>query len=1387
SLKLSDSAYDPSYYHVFHNDLFASLSPNGVAVMLGGFPNSNDFFATKFVNWGTSIYAQSTGGWVSFYGGDIEGAGAGIVINAGANNHFQDFYMEEIGARDYDPIYAVWQASWPYIQGATVLDSNGHTQVCIQAGTSGSSVPSWNATYGGTTTDGGAVWRTLQYAQVVYGTSNAKGNVVDGAFGPTTPIEDYSGDSTLNYQLLPPTLSGLDGLVPFNFTARQFTVGKSLGTSPNNFISIDADGDLTPLYAKWAGRHCGTYGFCGLSWNLDGFHISSNGQLLSGGLITDIMSPTQPSAAFVGSGSGTTYGPYYVACHTRGGVTGFSPIPSNTVSGPSSLTPGVNYVNVTLPTLMNFVNYSAQFYAGDCAWDILRGDIYHSVATGVRPLNGVFQDANNSPADYTPSRNSSGDASIAGYLKIGTPPTDGSTAACFDASGYLSTGCWATQTNSTNNSSQTVLNMETSTTNAVGLTVTPVNPSGGIEKFEVTGGSYTGNAATASALATYTNYSVYGSGNGVGSWITPTANGQCLMSGASNYGTTIPSFQTCPTTTSLPWSSLTNPASSLSLTMGAYTSTFSTTTAEAQMFAWKNTTAATSSLSQGSPFGAYCGRAYTTTDTEDCMTLSELPGNGANAPITFNLGHTGASTGAVTLKVAGNPVMMNPFTVQGQLVTSDASLNAAYIAADANTNHVLHAGGSPGFGAIATADLPTIPITGGGTNATSAAAGTIPNATSSSASSWTSTPTLGNQGTAAGSLTMAGTTGTSGAVTLNGGTSGSCTLTVALTLGTLSLCGTSVTPSDILTYHSPATGIARTASGGQTVASAELSGDCTTSGSNAVTCTKTNGTSFVASATTDTTNAANITSGVFTTAREPNTTVNSISNDTNVTGSITAQNLTLGWTGQLSIARGGTGQSTAAAAFNALSPLTNEGDLSYYHSSSNTRLAIGGANTFLTSNGTDPSWGSLTGAGFGSQSAYSWFGNATGSSANPSFNTTAMPVSMGGTGLSSLTTYNLLIGNGASAPTLLAPSSTSGVPLISQGSSANPVFGALNLAGGSSLVTGTLPVGNGGLNLTSITAYDLIIGNGTSAPTLLAPSSTSGVPLVSQGSSSNPAYGTVVVAGGGTGLTTLTSHDLLIGNGTSAVTLLAPSSTSGVPLVSQGSSSNPTFSALNLGGGSSIVTGTVSSGNLPSTLVYTGQTNTYSSGNKQTFGASTGGAASINTPAGTAPTTPAAGDHWYDGDRMYVKDAETNSSVVSSVPRRFTITTAVTATSTTAQTVGTFAVAASKTYCLMCQLFIQSSSTSNTPTMLVTCPTSPTASQFGFVYAPSATSTAQANAACGTTMPSPTATTTTGSTLINSLNGMLQNGTTAGSLTIQVESSGSYNTIIEPGSFCILY
>jgi len=51
------------------------------------------------------------------------------------------------------------------------------------------------------------------------------------------------------------------------------------------------------------------------------------------------------------------------------------------------------------------------------------------------------------------------------------------------------------QTNTSNNSSQTTLNFETSTTNSIGLVVTPSNPSGGIEKEEVTG-TYSGSISS---------------------------------------------------------------------------------------------------------------------------------------------------------------------------------------------------------------------------------------------------------------------------------------------------------------------------------------------------------------------------------------------------------------------------------------------------------------------------------------------------------------------------------------------------------------------------------------------------------------------------------------------------------------------------------------------------------------------------------------------------------------------------------------------------------------------------------------------------------------------------------------------------------------------------
>lgn len=62
-------------------------------------------------------------------------------------------------------LYVSNPGSWPGLTavalGTTVVDSNGNTQVVTTAGSTGSSVPTWNVTTGGTTTDNTAVWTNL--------------------------------------------------------------------------------------------------------------------------------------------------------------------------------------------------------------------------------------------------------------------------------------------------------------------------------------------------------------------------------------------------------------------------------------------------------------------------------------------------------------------------------------------------------------------------------------------------------------------------------------------------------------------------------------------------------------------------------------------------------------------------------------------------------------------------------------------------------------------------------------------------------------------------------------------------------------------------------------------------------------------------------------------------------------------------------------------------------------------------------------------------------------------------------------------------------------------------------------------------------------------------
>ena len=69
-----------------------------------------------------------------------------------------------------------------------------------------------------------------------------------------------------------------------------------------------------------------------------------------------------------------------------------------------------------------------------------------------------------------------------------------------------------------------------------------------------------------------------------------------------------------------------------------------------------------------------------------------------------------------------------------------------------------------------------------------------------------------------------------------------------------------------------------------------------------------------------------------------------------------------------------------------------------------------------------------------------------------------VPTTLGGTGLTTLTAYNVLLGNGTGNVAFAAPGTT-GYPLLSAGASSDPAFGQLSLTAG---VTGTLPVANGG-------------------------------------------------------------------------------------------------------------------------------------------------------------------------------------------------------------------------------------------------------------------------------------------------------------------------------------
>lgn len=216
---------------------------------------------------------------------------------------------------------------------------------------------------------------------------------------------------------------------------------------------------------------------------------------------------------------------------------------------------------------------------------------------------------------------------------------------------------------------------------------------------------------------------------------------------------------------------------------------------------------------------------------------------------------------------------------------------------------------------------------------------------------------------------------------------------------------------------------------------------------------------------------------------------------------LAATSLTLGWTGTLSIARGGTGASTQTTAFDNLSPLTTLGDTIFHNGTDNVRLAGNTTTTkqYLSQTGTGavsaaPAWSAIAGSDVTGAALTKTddtnvtltLGGTPGTALLRAASLTlgwtgTLAVDRGGSGRASATAYMPLAGGTTTtgAHQSVAAGTTTGQPLTYQGAAALPTFAALNLAGGANVVTGTLPVGNGGTGQSSYVNGELLIGNST--------------------------------------------------------------------------------------------------------------------------------------------------------------------------------------------------------------------------------------------------------------------------------------------------------------------
>lgn len=131
------------------------------------------------------------------------------------------------------------------------------------------------------------------------------------------------------------------------------------------------------------------------------------------------------------------------------------------------------------------------------------------------------------------------------------------------------------------------------------------------------------------------------------------------------------------------------------------------------------------------------------------------------------------------------------------------------------------------------------------------------------------------------------------------------------------------------------------------------------------------------------------------------------------------------------------------------------------------------------------------------------------------------------------------------------------------GGAVGATAGNINIIGDTTTITF---VGNPGTStltanvILPASAHQVLVGEITSIAGI-TPSVTAGIPLISQGTSADPIFGTAVVSGGGTGITSATAYGLITGGTTSTgnMQVIAPNASTHAVLVSQGTSALPIF------------------------------------------------------------------------------------------------------------------------------------------------------------------------------------------------------------------------------------